>query len=201
MQLLIIRHGQSEADILHVHEGRADFELTDLGHRQAQAMAEYVKTHFAVNRIYASTLKRAAQTAQHLSDAVGVDVIYDEGLMEFNNGLLAGLSYAEADERYPEIKNLPPDQSVYEQESKCEFRARADRVLSKIKSESGAEDVVAIVTHGGMINQLYYSMLGLPVIADTIFPTSDTGIHVWRVYGHKTIVLHSNLDGHTAKPE
>lgn len=28
MQILLIRHGESEADILNVHEGRADFELT-----------------------------------------------------------------------------------------------------------------------------------------------------------------------------
>ena len=33
MKLLIIRHGQSEADLLDVHEGRADFPLTALGHR------------------------------------------------------------------------------------------------------------------------------------------------------------------------
>jgi 2,3-bisphosphoglycerate-dependent phosphoglycerate mutase len=29
MRLLIIRHGESQADLLNVHEGRADFELTD----------------------------------------------------------------------------------------------------------------------------------------------------------------------------
>ena len=29
MLLIIIRHGESEADILRVHEGRADFELTE----------------------------------------------------------------------------------------------------------------------------------------------------------------------------
>ena len=28
MILLVIRHGESEADTLDVHEGRADFELT-----------------------------------------------------------------------------------------------------------------------------------------------------------------------------
>lgn len=39
MLILIIRHGQSEADLLHVHEGRADYELTEKGHRQAAAMA------------------------------------------------------------------------------------------------------------------------------------------------------------------
>ena len=37
MKLLIIRHGESEGDILDVHEGRADFELTERGHSQADA--------------------------------------------------------------------------------------------------------------------------------------------------------------------
>ena len=34
MVLIVIRHGESEADILDVHEGRADFELTQKGHRR-----------------------------------------------------------------------------------------------------------------------------------------------------------------------
>ena len=33
MLLLLIRHGESEADLLDVHEGRADFELTERGHK------------------------------------------------------------------------------------------------------------------------------------------------------------------------
>ena len=61
MILLVIRHGESEADILDVHEGRADFELTQKGHRQAAAMAKYVAGNFQLIRIYSSTLKRAAQ--------------------------------------------------------------------------------------------------------------------------------------------
>lgn len=40
MRLLIIRHGESEADLLDVHEGRADFPLSKRGHKQAEAMAE-----------------------------------------------------------------------------------------------------------------------------------------------------------------
>jgi len=42
MVILVIRHGETEANILDVHEGRADFELTQKGHRQAAAMARYV---------------------------------------------------------------------------------------------------------------------------------------------------------------
>ena len=41
MELLIVKHGQSEADLLGVHEGRADFPLTKLGELQASAMAQH----------------------------------------------------------------------------------------------------------------------------------------------------------------
>lgn len=71
MTLLVIRHGESEADLLNVHEGRADFELTERGHAQAEAMAQFVSENYSVSKIYCSTLKRAYQTAIHLSDATG----------------------------------------------------------------------------------------------------------------------------------
>ena len=46
MELLLIRHGQSEADLLGVHEGRADFSLTKTGIIQAEKMAKYVAKHY-----------------------------------------------------------------------------------------------------------------------------------------------------------
>jgi 2,3-bisphosphoglycerate-dependent phosphoglycerate mutase len=46
MVILVIRHGESEADILDVHEGRADFELTKRGHMQVAALARFVADNF-----------------------------------------------------------------------------------------------------------------------------------------------------------
>ena len=118
MILLVIRHGESEADNLDVHEGRADFELTQKGHQQAAAMAKYVAGNYRLSRIYASTLKRAAQTAKHLSDETGIAIEFDPDLMEFNNGLLAGLSREEADRLYPHVENLPIDHAVSDVQKK-----------------------------------------------------------------------------------
>ena len=126
MKLLVIRHGESEADLLDVHEGRADFALTERGHRQAEAMANYVAENFDISQIYASTLTRAKQTAQHLSDKIGKPITFDENLMEFNKGLLAGLPRALVREKYPVVTNLPIDKAVYGQESQVEFRQRAE---------------------------------------------------------------------------
>ena len=196
MRLLVIRHGESEADILNVHEGRADFELTQRGHRQAEAMAEYVSKNYQLAKIYSSTLKRAAQTATHLSAKTGAEIIFDKDLMEFNNGLLAGLSHEEADRLYPEVKDLPVDQSVYGQESKVDFRKRAIRALDKVLSESGSDSTVAIVTHGGMINQLYGALFHTPVGGNSFFRTADTGMHIWEISDRESYVVKANLDSH-----
>lgn len=197
MKLLIIRHGESEADLLNVHEGRADFPLTERGERQARAMAEYVRARYDLKKIYCSTLKRAHRTAELLSEASGVPLTPDDRLREFNNGLLAGLDRQTAREKYPIVPNVPLHDAVYEQESKLEFRFRADYILSKILSENGEEDTVAVVTHGGMINQLYHAFLRLNVESSLHFATGDTGIHEWRVSGDDRIVVFSNHTAHT----
>lgn len=192
MRILVIRHGESEADILNVHEGRADFNLTQKGHLQAQAMAEYVSASYSVDKIYVSTLKRAVQTATHLSEKINVPIIADENLMEFNNGLLAGLSWEEADEKYPKVENLPIDQSVYGQESKVEFRNRAEEAFSKIVAENDGDSTIILVSHGGMINQLYHVFLKLPIESNVFFATGDTGIHEWILHEKERYVLKAN---------
>ena len=196
MKLLVIRHGESEADLLDVHEGRADFALTERGHRQAEAMATYVADNYNISKIYAGTLTRAKQTAQHLSDKIGIPIVFDENLMEFNNGLLAGLPRAVVREKYPEVPDLPIDKAVYGQESQVEFRQRAENALSRILRESEQDETVAVVSHGGMINQLYRSFFNMPVDCIYFFNTADTGIHIWSLTDRERRVIKANSDEH-----
>ena len=195
-QLLLIRHGESEADILNVHEGRADFSLTEKGHQQAEAMGRWVADHYTVDMIFSSTLRRAMQTAQHLSDATGVEIRFDEDLMEFNNGLLAGLPFDVAQERYPKVENLPPDQSVYGQESQLAFRSRADHALRRCLDQIPDNTTAAIVSHGGMINQLFASLIGLTPAASPRFLTGDTGVHLWHLTQDGSKLIYANSQEH-----
>lgn len=196
MKLLVIRHGESEADLLGVHEGRADFDLTERGHQQAASMAGFVKENFEISAIYCSPLKRAYQTAAHLSQEVGIPPIVEEKLMEFNNGRIAGLPKAAAQERYPFVRDLPVHAAVYGQESALEFRFRADYMLSKIVSETAPDAAAAVITHGGMINQLYRSFLRLPVDSEVSFKTGDTGIHIWYLDEKHRCIAAANYTAH-----
>lgn len=197
MKLLVIRHDESEADLLDVHEGRADFSLTERGHKQAEAMSNYVADNYHISKIYASTLTRAKQTAQHLSDKIGIPIVYDENLMEFNNGLLAGLPRAVVREKYPEVPDLPIDKAVYGQESQVEFRQRAENAISRILNEAEPDETIAVVSHGGMINQLYRSFFNMPVDCIYFFNTADTGIHIWSLTDRERRVIKANFDEHT----
>lgn len=198
MDLLIIRHGESEADILKVIEGRANFSLTDYGKKQAKLMASWVASYTHIDKIISSSLIRALQTAKILSEATGIPVISDDSIQEWGNGLIAGLTYEEAKEKYPEPIKYPHT-SVYEQESLIDFRARAEAALSKIIHENSENSTIAVVSHGGMINMLFRAFLELPVKTNISISTGDTGIHHWRIKEseRKIVFLNklSHLDG------
>lgn len=200
MDILLIRHGESEGDILQVHEGRADLLLTERGRRQAREMAKVVKEKYMPEIIWASTLKRARETAEILSKETGLKVIEEDHLREFNNGVLAGLTYAEAKVRYPEPEGgRKPHVPIDDGESELEFRFRAETVFSKILAESEGRKRIAIVSHGGMISNLLKSFLNLPAQSNTIFVTGDTGMHLMRINGDKRMILFLNECGHLAK--
>ncbi|HPT82566.1 MAG TPA: histidine phosphatase family protein [Limnochordia bacterium] len=200
MEILVIRHGQSQADLEDRHEGRADFPLTDLGIRQARLLAAWVREHYPPELVLSSTLQRAHATAQLLSEATGAPLLLEPALMEWNNGLLAGLKRQEAEKRFP----LPPGgrkphDTLAETESYIEFRARAETFWSRFSHEyiyPKRLGRVALVSHGGMINQLFRCFLQLPVVCDYYFATGDTGVHLWRVEDGKRAVIFSNKQDH-----
>lgn len=200
MEVLLVRHGQSLADLEDRHEGRADFPLTELGCKQARAAAKWIKESYEIDIILSSPLKRAAKTAEFISEETGTSIIFDDELMEWNNGLLAGLLRSEAIERFPlpEGGRKPHDEFA-ETESFINFRARAEMFWSKFIHRYENEETVkriCIVSHGGMINMLFSSFIDLPVNSNSSISTGDTGIHLWKVSRNERRIIFSNKQEH-----
>ena len=196
VELLIIRHGQSEADLLGVHEGRADYPLTVLGEEQARRMAQYVSANVRPDIILASPLKRAKQTAAILQEAVGCELIEDKELMEFNNGVLAGLSRKEAALAYPLPEGgRPIHVPIQEGESALDLRFRAERTFHRLVHDYQQYSRVAIVSHGGFISNFLAAALNLPNHSKTSFATGDTGFHLIGVNGDARTVFFLNRNG------
>ena len=89
MKLYISRHGQTPWNVEDLICGRTDVPLTELGQQQAKLLAESAKDK-GIDVILCSPLLRARQTAQAVSDAIGVPVQIDERLTEFDFGTFDG---------------------------------------------------------------------------------------------------------------
>lgn len=157
--LYIIRHGQTTGDLEDRYGGNYDDRLTELGRKQAQELAGKLENE-GIQKIFASTLIRAKETAQILGENLGIPVEEKSGFCERNMyGIMTGMVKAEAKEKYPELveelKNN--DHRIPQSESLSDFKDRIENVLKDI-SESGLEKI-AIVTHGGPIWLIFREIL------------------------------------------
>jgi broad specificity phosphatase PhoE len=83
--ILLLRHGQTTTNALHLLVGRSDPELTDLGRRQASALAPYLE---GVEQVWTSPLSRARATAQLALPELAATV--KESFIEVDYGDLDG---------------------------------------------------------------------------------------------------------------
>lgn len=198
MRLLVMRHGQSEADILGVHEGRADYPLTAMGLEQAGRAARWIAGRYPVNAVWSSPLQRALATARLVAAATGAPLTVERELREHDNGLLAGLSREEATRLYPRVEGLPPHRAAWGQEPPLAFRARAEELFARLLHENDPDDTVVVVSHGGTIDQLARCFLRLPFDGDVTFTTGDTGLHEWVCQPGLRRVVRTNCQEHLA---
>lgn len=105
-RMLLLRHGQTALSVQRRYSGRADPELTELGLAQAAAVAAGIGTvdgADAVSAVLCSPLRRAVQTAEPVSVALGRPVATHDGLLETDFGSWDGLTFAEARRRDPDL--------------------------------------------------------------------------------------------------
>jgi probable phosphoglycerate mutase len=172
MELLLIRHALPIRR--EVTEGAADPPLSDIGHQQAQLLANYLESE-RIDAIYASPLKRAKETAQPLSEHHRKTSILDDGLAEFDQH---SSEYIPIEEM--KASNDPRLMDFFQGESeefddRIEFRDRVLGSVSRIISDHGG-DRVAVVCHGGVINCYAGDVLGIDVDGPGFFYPNYTSI-------------------------
>jgi probable phosphoglycerate mutase len=148
-RLLLLRHGQTERSAQRRYSGRADVPLTAIGEQQAAAAARRLSTADGVAAVVTSPLSRAGRTGRAVADALGLDLVRHEGLLEIDFGAWEGLTFAEAAERDPELHArwlrdptvAPPGGESFE-----DAYHRIDRARRELIATYGGASVV-VVSH------------------------------------------------------
>ncbi len=94
-RIIMVRHGQSEANAGDIFAGHSDFDLTALGKAQAKLAADYLYEHEKIDKIYSSDLLRAHNTAVPFSEKFGLPINDTADLREMFAGDWEGLALTE----------------------------------------------------------------------------------------------------------
>lgn len=175
MRLLLIRHGQTPHNVA----GALDTAfpgagLTPLGEAQAAAVPSALDG-VDIAGLYASPLVRTQLTAGPLSAERGLEVVVRSGLEEISAGDHEMRADEEAVTAYVECvaawmagdldRSLPGGSSAHA------FWERYDGALRAIAAQHGADDTVAVVSHGAAIR--CYTTL-----AARLDPETAYGLHL-----------------------
>lgn len=210
MQLLLIRHGQSQANIDHIIQGDDD-PLTDLGRQQADILGRHLAETREITHLYSSPLSRARETAEIISRHIGAEPLFEAGLAEINAGTAAGMTWDNWTETFPEIaaKLRSAERTLDDRweggESGHEFVTRVYAAFDHIVGQHrGTDDVVAVVSHGGALAWIASRVHGDPehvwpyeraifrncsVSELTIEEDGASVIGAWNEVGHLTVEL------------
>lgn len=152
---IVIRHGESEWNVLGKWQGRADTLLTAAGRAQARTAAERLLANgVPIDRVAASSLARARETAEIIASHLGIgDVHVDDRLVETDVGPWQGLREHEIEAGWPNYlrdRRTPP-----RFESPDLVFARAARalrdVMEPVRQPTESAHLVLVVTHSGVI--------------------------------------------------
>ena len=158
-RLILVRHAEVELRYAGRFVGSSDVPLSDLGLRQAAALARSLRKN-RVDQLFASPLRRAVQTAEFLQQ----DIQIDPDLREIDFGRWEGRSFQEISasgqqEQIDRWSSFDPTFSFPEGESLGAFVDRIARAADRLAN--GPDETVVAITHGGVIRAMICRLLGL----------------------------------------
>jgi broad specificity phosphatase PhoE len=134
MHLYILRHGQTDYNLMGKFQGQIDIGLNEKGIEQAKKVAQEFSV-IQFNKVFSSPLRRAIQTAEFATET---NIIIDNRITERSFGLLEGKeSIADYEEKIVE----------YQIETIENLQQRVYDFLDEILNRCQQNDNILIATH------------------------------------------------------
>ena len=191
-ELFVLRHGQTEWNLLGKYQGQMDSPLTKLGISQAKLQGEVLHTHLAARELpaYASPLLRAARTAEIALKPLRQHAQHDSRLKEVSFGTREGKTRVEIDAMLG--SGNPTKAARYFSDPKGESFEDLERRCTSFLEALSAPSIV--ITHGITSRILRGLWLGLDPEAMLELPVGQGCVY------HLTKGAEHCLEAATAQP-
>jgi 2,3-bisphosphoglycerate-dependent phosphoglycerate mutase len=159
--ITLLRHGESEGNQDGWIQGQTNSSLTDNGRQQAQSLANYwLNEGIQFDLVISSTLSRAIETARFICDTIQISMETDPLWQERGFGEIEGHSVKEMSQLQPDLDYyhpfIPPAPGA---ESQLDLFIRANQAVRNLLLRQ--EGNYLIVSHGSVLNMVFYSIFGL----------------------------------------
>lgn len=188
--LVLMRHGETSWNRERRIMGDLDIPLTEQGRAQCEAAAS-VLADLAIDRIVASPLMRAAESAAIVARALDLPVSHDARLVEVRFGEWQGKSYEEVgnDPRYRAYAEDPIVHPTPGGETAVDVQRRG---LEGLASAAPGECVL-FVTHGDIIRTLLCHYLAAPLSQYRRLRVDNCGLSAIAIGGRQPEVKFLNV--------
>ena len=161
-KFILARHGETVWNIEKIYRGRADVNLDEMGIKQAELLGNYL-SHWGLEAIYSSPLRRALDTANIIARYQKIGVHIAEDLIDFDYGEWQSLPEQEAKRLYPALHNEwhsnPHKVKMPGGESLEDVRRRVIKVVNDVLARY--QGSVVLVSHRVVNKALICYLLGL----------------------------------------
>jgi probable phosphoglycerate mutase len=184
VELILVRHGLPVRK--ENTDGPADPELSTDGHAQAALFAAYMMSE-NIDAIYSSPLRRAVQTAEPLSAAIGIDPVLVPGIAEWdqhsNEYIPVEELKAANDPRWLEMAKGGFSSDEIPEDFHNRVLESIEDIINKHRG-----DTVVVTCHGGVINDYLSHILG--IANSQFFYPNYTSIHriAASSSGHRSVL-------------
>jgi broad specificity phosphatase PhoE len=145
------RHGQTAYNLERRFQGQLPVPLDETGRKQAAELAERAHEH-GFSALWCSTLQRARETVEIVSERLGMEVSYDARLAETDAGDWTDMLFSEVQAQAPELfaKFLAGDPSFAFPGGES-FAQQEQRVAAALQDVEAGALPALVICHGMVI--------------------------------------------------
>ena len=167
IRILLLRHGETDFNLIHRFQGRIDIPLNKVGKNQAQALALALKDE-PLTAIYSSPLLRAMETARSIKAFHPSSLLFEEeGLTEMDLGEFDGMQAADWGSQHQDFfktwRTTPSRLKMPGGESLGEVQIRAMDTLERITQLYPPGSTLLFCSHNFVNRAIICHALGLPL--------------------------------------
>ena len=194
----IVRHGQTNWNILGKTQGHGNSDLTAKGIEQATELAESI-VNYPIDYIYSSDLGRAVQTAQILGDKLNIKVKETEALREMGFGEWEGLLIDEIKTNYANVyttwRNEPHLAQIPGGETLHLIKDRVDSFIQSLNEKYDNKHIL-LVTHSVTVRVMLLAFLNSGMENIYRIKQDNTALNIVEYRDYGPVVIKMNDTSH-----